>query len=233
MRPHTPSAGSRSAKIHGVDMTNKNRLVILGAGGNGRIVAAAAAAEAQFAVDGFLDDGMAPGQTVNGLPVLGGLADWSTLPDDTVFIPAIQKTGDMQARSALVKSLGIARQRWVSVCHPQSFIGPDVTLGCGVFVASFVTIQPGARIGDFAAIRPGAHISHDTRIGDFAFISPNASLAGGSSVGTCAHIGQNACVRDGLAIGDFAIVGIGAAVVRAVEPHAVVGGNPARPLPGR
>lgn len=211
-----------------------SRLVILGAAGNGAIVAAAAlsaaSAGAGYVLEGFLDDGQERGQSVLGLPVLGRLEDWSDLPADTVFIPAIQKIGDMRARSARVRGLGIPRERWASVCHPQSFVAPEVTLGCGVLVASFASVQPGARIGDFAAIRPGAQVSHDTTLGDFAFIGPNASLAGGSSVGECAHLGAGACVREHVAIGDFAIVGIGAVVIGPVEAHDTVAGNPARSL---
>lgn len=118
----------------------------------------------------------------------------------------------------------------VRVLHPQSCIAPDAVLGFGVFVASFATIQPGSRIGNFACIRSGAHISHDTSVGDFAFVGPNASLAGRSSIAACAHIGSNATVREHLTVGAFAIVGIGAVVIKSVDAHQVVVGNPARPL---
>ena len=98
-----------------------SRLVVLGAGGNGAIVAAAAlsaaGAGAGYVLEGFLDDGEERGRSVLGLPVLGRLADWSELPADTVFIPAIQKIGDMRARSVRVRGLGIPRERWASVCR--------------------------------------------------------------------------------------------------------------------
>jgi len=210
------------------------RLVILGGPGDGAIVAAAALAAteagAPYVPVGYLNDGVARGEIIHGLPVLGRFEDWSTLPDDTIFIAAVHKVGEMAVRSARIKSLGIPRERWGSVLHPQSFVASDVRLGCGVFVASFVTIQPGARIDDFACIRSGAHLSHDTVVGAFAFIGSNASLAGRSSVAECAHIGSNASIREHLTVGAFAIVGLGAVVINPVDAHHVVVGNPARPL---
>lgn len=212
-----------------------NRLVILGGPGDGAIVAAAALAAAKagapYVVAGYLNDSIACGQVIHGLPVLGRFEEWSNLEGDTVFIPCIHKVGQMPARVARVKSLGIPRERWSSVVHPQSFIASDAALGCGVFVASFATVQPGARIGDFACVRSGAHISHDTFVGDFAFIGPNATLAGRASVAEGGHIGSNASIREHLTIGAFAIVGLGAVVTKPVEANQVVAGNPARPLP--
>lgn len=210
------------------------RLVILGGPGDGSIVAAAALAAEQagapYSVAGYLNDNIARGEIVHGLPVLGRFQDWSALEGDTVFIPAVHKVGQMPARASRVENLRIPRERWSSVLHPQSFIAPDAVLGCGVFVASFATIQPGSRIGDFACIRSGVHISHDAVVGDFAFVGPNASLAGRSSIAACAHIGSNATVREHLTVGAFAIVGIGAVVIKSVDAHQVVAGNPARPL---
>jgi acetyltransferase EpsM len=211
------------------------RLVILGGPGDGAIVAAAALAAARagapYAVAGYLNDSIARSEVIHGLPVLGRFEEWSTLESDTIFIPSIHKVGQMPARAARVKSLGIPCERWGSVLHPQSFVAPDATLGCGVFVASFATVQPGSRIGDFVCIRSGAHISHDTIIGDFAFIGPNASLAGRTSVDEGGHIGSNASIREHLTVGAFAIVGLGAVVTKPVDANCIVAGNPARPLP--
>lgn len=207
-----------------------HRLVILGASNDGKLVAAAAAAGADLVVHGFLDDALERDHAVLGLPVLGKLTDWTGLPPDTVFLPALHKVGDIAARSALVKGLGIPRERWATVVHPQSFVATDVELGCGVFVGSFATIQPGTRVGDFVSVRPGANVGCGATLGDFAFISANVSMAGCSSVGECAHVGMNASIRDYVEVGEFAIVGMGAVITKPVAAHSVVVGNPARPL---
>lgn len=214
-------------------MNSKKRLVILGGAGDGAIVAeaalAAAEAGAPYIVAGFLNDRVARSETIHSLPVLGRFEDWRNLPDDTIFFPAIHKIGDMPARIARVRSLGIPRERWSIVKHPQSCIARDARIGCGSFIASFVTIQPGVQIGDFVAIRSGAHISHDTSIGNFAFIGANASMSGRSKVGEGAHIGSNVTIREYVTVEDLAIVGIGAVVTKRVNANSVVFGNPARP----
>ena len=56
------------------------QLVIMGGKGGGEIVASAAMAAissgAAYTLKGFLNDEMAPGETINGLPVLGLTEDW-------------------------------------------------------------------------------------------------------------------------------------------------------------
>ena len=43
-------------------------------------------------------------------------------------------------------------------------------------------------------------------------------------------IGANSVILDGVRIGKGAIVGAGAVVTKAIEPYAIVGGNPARTI---
>ena len=67
-------------------------------------------------------------------------------------------------------------------------------------------------------------------------MGPKTLIAGGAVIGGSTKIrsqtwlGLNATVIDGEEIGDFVTVGMGAAVIRSVEPHATVVGNPARKL---
>lgn len=98
-------------------------------------------------------------------------------------------------------------------------IGPDCRISLS---AKLDKANPdGIVIGRSTAITFGsAVLSHDfvnnvhltTRIGDYCFI------------------GAHAVIMPGVTVGDHSIVAAGAIVMRDVQPHTVVMGNPARPI---
>lgn len=213
-----------------------DRIVILGAGGDGAVIAEAIrqmrALGQEITIEGFLDDAMEPGQSFAGKPVLGGCDSWSELSADVRFICAIQKVGDMPRRSARIEQLAIPDERWAAVSHPSSIIASGATIGCGTFIASFVTVQPGAHIGRFVSIRAGANIGHDAIIEDHAYVGPNATLCGRARLERGAHLGPNAVIIDAKTVREFAVVGAGSVVTKTVDTHCMVSGNPARFLRG-
>lgn len=206
-------------------------VVVLGAGGDGLVVAEAirqaSDAGQPMRLVGFLDDAR-PAPIVDGHPVFGGLDDWHRLASEVRFVPAIQKVRDMPRRANRLERLAIPRDRWATVIHPSAVVARNVQIGIGVYIAACTTIQPGCRIGDFASVRGGAALGHDATVERHAYVGPNATMCGRTRLSEGAHLGPNAVILDALAVGRFAVVGIGAAVTRPVPDFAVVMGNPAR-----
>lgn len=206
-------------------------IVVLGAGGDGLVVAEAIRQSSHaghpMRLIGFLDDAR-PAPLIDGLPVFGGLGDWHRLGAEVRFVPAIQKVRDMPRRADRLERLAIPRDRWATVIHPSAVVARDAQIGIGVYIAACATIQPGCRIGDFASVRGGAALGHDATVERHAYVGPNATMCGRTRLSEGAHLGPNAVILDGLAVGRYAVVGIGAAVTRAVPDFAVVMGNPAR-----
>jgi acetyltransferase EpsM len=215
-----------------MDRTMSRRLVILGGPGDGLVIAEAAmrasAAGAPYTLFGFLNDAIAKGEQIYGLPVLGRFEDWRQCSDDVVFCPAAQKVRDMPRRARRIEELGIPPSRWATVQHPISVVARDVSLGVGCFVASFVTVQPGGRIGDFASLRSGASVGHHATIDEHAYVGPNATMCGRTHLMRGAHLGPNAVILDHMTVGRYAVIGIGATVTKNVRDFAVMMGNPAR-----
>lgn len=210
-------------------------IAILGGHSSGRIVAdtiaALAAAGEPVELLGYLNDELAPGQTIGAAPVLGGFEGWRHLPPEVRFVAAFPTPRRARERYARLRSLGIPDERWATVRDPAARVSRAARLGAGCYVAPNAVIEHGAALGPHTIVRAGAYVSHDVRIGAFGFVGPNATLLGRSALGEGVHVGANAVCREGTALGDYAFVGIGAVVVRDVAADAVVAGNPARPLP--
>lgn len=197
-----------------------NRLVLIGAGGHGK-VAADTARDAGWREIVFVDDAY-PERTMNGTwPIVGR-------PGEGVMGDLFLTVGANAARARLWTELAIADSPVIA--HPTAVISPDATLAPGVLAVAGTIVNAGARIGHGVILNTACSVDHDCLVGEFAHVSPGARLAGGVTVGARSWIGIGAVVRQGIRIGDDVVVGAGAAVVDDIDDGATVGGVPARPL---
>lgn len=209
------------------------KIVILGGPGDGAVIAATLAAlrdksENSWELVGFLNDSIEKGKEIDGVPVLGNLDVWRSLPADVQVIAALHKVRQMKARVTRIESLGIPSQRWGNVIDPTARVSKECLIGVGSFLGPNVVVQPGARIGSHVSVRAGANIGHDVMVGDYCYIGPNSTLCGRSAMLVGAHLGPNSCVADGVQLGMYSVVGISSAVTKHVPEGHVVFGVPAR-----
>lgn len=209
------------------------RVLILGAGGYGRLVQDALHTNPDVAVAGFLDpDRTLHGQLVNGTPVLG---DDDLLPALLAdgMVGVVAAVGNNHRRAELfdrIAALGFAP---INVIHPRAVIGSHVRLGRGVVVLAGAVINVNSCIGDDVIINTGATVDHDNVLEDHSQIWPGASLAGNVTVRAYAYVGTKAAVIPGITIGRNSIVGAGAAVIADVPDNVVAVGVPARVIKTR
>jgi sugar O-acyltransferase (sialic acid O-acetyltransferase NeuD family) len=202
------------------------RLVILGAGGHGRVVADAAELAGVWSEIVFLDDRFG-GLTRSGpWPVVGTLKDVArACGQDDQLVCAI---GVGRVRRELQERLQQQRYTFANVVHPRATVSRHAQLGEGVVVFAGACINFGARLGDAVIVNTGATIDHDCVLEDGSHVCPGAHLAGDVKVGREAWIGIGASVRQGVSIGNAVTVGAGAAVVADVPDATLVVGVPAR-----
>ena len=207
------------------------RVLVLGAGGHGQVVAdallCAAAHGAEVELVGFLDDDPAlEGAPLLGLRVWGPLAALDATPHDAVILGI----GSNAVRKRLYLELVARRERFVSAIHPGAVIGGGAALGSGVLVCAGAIINTGAQVGANVIINSGAIVEHHNCVGDHAHIGPGARLGGDVRVGEGTLVGIGAIVLPQQQVGAWCIVGAGAVVLRPVADDLTVAGVPARPV---
>jgi len=201
-----------------------NKLVIYGAGGHGRSLAALIRTSESFDLLGFLDDGVEPGEKVLGLTVLGGETELSKLAEDGIHLAVngVGGIGDLGARLQVYDRLSRAGFFTPTVIHPTAFIEESAILTDGVQVFPFAYIGTEVKIGYGCIINTGSIVSHDCRLSPYVNLSPGATLAGGVTVGEGTLIGMRATVNLYVRVGSRALIGNGATVKANVPDGGVV-----------
>lgn len=197
------------------------KVIIIGAGGHGRVVADIVEA-AGDTVAGFLDDA-AETRFSGAWSILGTTADTWKYPDCR-FVIAV---GNNAARKKLAERLDL---KWYTAVHPSAVVSPSARLGEGTVVMPRAVVNSGARVGRHAILNTACVVEHDNVLGDFVHLSPAAALGGTVSVGEGTHIGIGACVCNNVSICAGCVVGAGAAVIHDIGESGVYVGVPVRRL---
>lgn len=212
-------------------MSESKRILIVGGGGQARVVIDAARC-AGHDVLGVLSRDAAIGSDVLGCPVVGSDAD---APNLIARMGAgldglVVAIGDNATREAVVSRLRAANPAlaFVAVVHPSAIVASSALIGPGAMIHAGAVVGVQASIGAHCIVNTNASVDHDDVLEDFASVAPGATLGGTVRVGRAAAVCLGAKVIQGLTIGARSVVGAGATVVRDVPPEVVVMGTPAR-----
>ena len=149
-----------------------NKLIILGAGGHGRVVADVAVTLGYYSEILFLDDADI---VEKNIAVIGKIADFVRYIDSADFFVAV---GNNETRKKLFERLKSHDANVVSLVHPNAVVCRDVTLGAGCVVMAGSVVNTGSKIGNGVIINTSSSVDHDCLIGDFSHVSVGVHLAG-------------------------------------------------------
>jgi sugar O-acyltransferase (sialic acid O-acetyltransferase NeuD family) len=203
-----------------------NGLLIVGAGGHGRVVADAALLTEQWSSIAFLDDRMDAAQGMDGVPVIGKIVDARCFLNDYQHV--LIALGDNKLRIRILDQLLNDGFKGATIIHPRASISPGAILETGTVVFAQAAVNYGAHIGKGCIINTGATIDHDCDIGKGVHVSPGVHLAGDVKIGKYSWIGIGASVIGGIHINNDVIVGAGTVVIRNVSAFSKVVGVPGR-----
>lgn len=205
-------------------MVAKDRIVIFGAGGHGRVVLDILL-ESKQNVIGFIDDDKKKcGKDLHGFKVLG---DFSCLKNKKYAKLALG-IGDNKIRAGIfekAKKMGLKIARTI---HPKAVVAADVKIGEGVVIMPGAIVNTGVVLEDGVVVNTGATVDHDCCLKKFCQIWPGANLAGGVRVGGFSYVGTGAAIIQNINIGKNVIIGAGAVIIEDVPDKATVVGNPGR-----
>jgi len=206
--------------------SNNKKLIIIGAGGHGKVAADISIKMNLWEEIAFLDDDETI-QSSLGIDAAGNLGDvYTHIGDSDIFIAI----GNNTAREKIMRQLEDAGASIPILVHPRAVIGMEVELGAGTVVMAGAIINCSSHIGKGCIINTGATVDHDNKIGSYVHISPGAHLAGTVMIGQRTWLGIGSTISNNLSIADDCMIGAGAVVVKDITESGTYVGIPARRL---
>lgn len=201
-------------------------LLIVGAGGHGKVVAETAELLKQWDSVVFADDKFPELTRIGKWPVVSS-ANFLDIEKNgfTDFVVAV---GDNKTRLKIQREGLHSTLTPVCIVHPSAVISPTGKLGLGTVIFANAVVNADAVVGEACIINTAASVDHDCVLGDGVHISPGALLAGDVAVGHCSWLGIGSSVIQCTDIGENVVVGSGAAVVSDLPDGVTAIGVPAR-----
>ncbi|AET60679.1 acetyltransferase [Paenibacillus terrae] len=202
------------------------KIVIWGSGGHAREINWLCE-ELGVQVVGFLDERPEmKGHVVDGVPVLGTLADIEVLKHEVELLCA--GVGDPALKKRFVYNTIRSGFRIASsLIHPHVRLSQRNIIGEGSMIFEGSVLSDNIKIGNHVIINRSVTISHDAVIGDYVTISPGVNLAGNVTINDGAYIGIGASVREKRHIGCWSMIGGGAFVKDDIPEFTMAAGVPA------
>lgn len=201
------------------------RLLIIGAGGHGMVVADTALETQLWDDICFLDDAA----VARDLPykIVGTIGQLPGFVQE--FSGVIVAIGDNKKREELLLWATNLGCTIATIIHPKAFVSSRfVMIEKGVVVFAQAAINAYAKIGFGSIVNTGSIIEHDSVLGSCVHVSPGSALAGGVTVGKYSWIGIGSSVIEEINIGKNSVVGAGSVVINDLSDNVIAVGNPAK-----
>ena len=198
------------------------KLIIIGAGGHGRVVADIAESLGIYNEIAFLDDDLS--KDVSPYKVVGRIDRFSDYVSGCDFMVAV---GSNSFRRELINRLSENGANLVSLVHKNAVVGSGVEIGLGTVVMAGAVINNRAKLGNGVIVNTCASVDHDCVIGDFCHISVGVHIAGTVNIGNEVFVCAGATVINNVDICGGCVIGAGAVVIKNIETAGTYLGVPA------
>lgn len=187
------------------------KVIIVGAGENGRVAVNIFRRMSKFKFVGYLDDNK------SGQLVIGRVADFRRYVSDHLFFVSI---GDNESRRRVFESIRDGGAKFQNPVHPSAEIESDVVLCNNVMVGALSYVNEGTVIGDNTIVNNHCCVEHDNAIGAHCHLAPGVVTGGGVKIGDGAFVGLGARIRDRITVGRGVIISMGSVVHKSLPDRA-------------
>ncbi len=148
------------------------KILIIGAGGHGKVVAEVAEATGKYGVIDFVDD--------NCQDVIGKTSDLAVLHEN--YDSAFVGIGNNSLRSVLICKLEEIGYEVPVLIHPTAYVSKSAKIKKGTVVEPKALVNANSRIGVGCIISVGAIIDHDVELGDYVHANAGSIVKAGATV---------------------------------------------------
>ncbi len=185
----------------------RDKLLLVGAGGFGRVVLEHAIQEYDCS---FIDDGPEIGTLVNGIPVIGRTTELEKFISEYRFL--VVAIGNNKLREKIYKDAESIGYDFPNIIDPSAYISPFANIGKGCVILNNAVIQNNARIGNGTILNSGVEAHHDSVIDDYCLIYANSVVRALTHVGKRVRIGSTVTISTGASVSDDADIEDGTTV---------------------
>ena len=177
------------------NVTVKEKLLLVGAGGFGRVVSEQARLEYDCS---FVDDAFEPGERVCGISVIGHIADLPELRKG--YQKLIVTIGNNTLREKIYTNAKELGYNFPSIVSATAYISPFSKMGWGCVCLNNSIIQNGSVVGNGVLLNPGVEIHHDSFVDDYALIYTNSVVRTQARVGKRVRVGSNVTISNNIVV---------------------------------
>lgn len=176
---------------------SKEKLLLVGAGGFGRVVLEHASLKYDCA---FVDDGYIIGDIICGTRVVGHISDIDVLRKD--FSHLLIVIGNNEIRQSVYKKAQMIGYDFPNIICPSVYVSPFAKIGWGCVFLNNAVIQNGATVGNGVLLNPGVELHHDCIVDDYALIYTNSVIRTYAKIGKRVRIGSNVTISNDIIVPD-------------------------------
>jgi sugar O-acyltransferase (sialic acid O-acetyltransferase NeuD family) len=205
------------------------KIIIIGAGDLGQLLAYHIKNDASQTIVGFVDDTLEIDTLIDGIPVLGGIKDAQTLFNQGVCDAAIIAIGynHFEFRSAIFEEIKQIMPLYTFI-HSSSYVDSSTKIGDGVVILPGCIIDKGCTIEDNVLMNVGVVVAHDSCVKKHSFLGPGVKIAGFTVIGSKCFLGIGSTILNNLSISDSVVVAAGALVIKSITNAGTYMGVPAK-----
>lgn len=176
-----------------------HNLLIIGAGGHGKVVAETAECEGKWGQIAFLDD-RSDLKTVLSYKIIGNLADYENYRG--LFQYAFVAIGNNSVRLNWLDRLLNYGYKIPVIIHPNTYVSNSSIIDAGTIVLPGAVVNTSTKISRGCIININTCIDHDCEISEGVHIVSGAVVRSMSRIARLSYIGAGSCVKSGTCLGE-------------------------------